>query len=54
MFTPNPIYVNDTQIRYANAAKYLALTLDTKILWNKHIKMKQVELRLILDKCIGF
>jgi hypothetical protein len=38
--TQRPIYINGTQIPYANTAKYLGMTLNTKLQWQEHIKMK--------------
>jgi hypothetical protein len=40
--TQRPIYVNGTQIPYSNTAKYeyLGMTLDIKLRWKEHIKMK--------------
>lgn len=42
----SPILMENTPIPYANEAKYLGMTLDCKLRWNAHVKMKSVELRL--------
>lgn len=31
-------FSNDTQLPYANRAKYFGMTLDAKLPWKKHIK----------------
>jgi hypothetical protein len=43
-------YINGTQIPYANTAKYLGMTLDTKLRWKEHIKMKSDELNIKFKK----
>jgi hypothetical protein len=48
--TQRPIYINGTQIPYANTAKYLGMTLDTKLRWKEHIKMKLDELNIKFRK----
>jgi hypothetical protein len=48
-----PIYINGTQISYANTAKYLGMTLDTKLRWKEHIKMKRDELNKIQEKVLA-
>jgi hypothetical protein len=35
--TQRPININGTQIPYANTAKYLGMTLGTKLRWKEHI-----------------
>jgi hypothetical protein len=37
-------YINGTQIPYANTAKYVGMTLDTKLRWKEHNKKKHDEL----------
>jgi hypothetical protein len=48
--TQRPIYINVTQIPYANTAKYLGLTLDTKLRWKEHIMKKYDELNIKFRK----
>lgn len=35
---------NDTQMPYANTAKYLEITLDGKLRWKAHVKRKRENL----------
>lgn len=39
-----PIFLNLARIPFANEAKYLGMTLDAKLKWNSHVKMKRKEL----------
>jgi hypothetical protein len=39
-----PVYMNDLIIQFANTAKYLGMTLDTKLKWKPHVKKKLEEL----------
>lgn len=41
-----PIYIDGQQTQYSNTAKYLGMTLDCKLRWKEHIKMKVNELNL--------
>lgn len=41
-----PIFLNLARIPFANEAKYLGMTLDAKLKWNSHVKMKRKELEL--------
>lgn len=41
-----PLYINNMKIPHANTAKYLGMTLDTKIKWKEHIKKKTQEMKL--------
>ena len=41
-----PIVMDGIQIPCANTAKYLGMTLDAKLRWNEHVKMKIMELQL--------
>lgn len=41
-----PIVINSKQVPYANTAKYLGMTLDTKLRWKEHVKKKKEELNL--------
>ena len=41
-----PININGIQIPYENTAKYLGMTLDTKLRWKVHVKKKTTELDL--------
>lgn len=45
-----PVMINETQIPYANTAKYLGMTLDTKLKWKEHVKKKQQELNIKFRK----
>lgn len=40
----SPIAISGTTIPYANTAKYLGMTLDAKLRWKEHIKIKRLEL----------
>ena len=42
--TYKPVYINKQRIPHANTAKYLGMTLDTKLRWNAHVKKKRDEL----------
>lgn len=41
-----PIYINSKVVPYSNTAKYLGMTLDAKLKWKEHIKMKREELNI--------
>lgn len=43
---PLPVKVNAQVIPFANTAKYLGLTLDTKLRWRQHVKNKKDELNI--------
>ena len=43
---PVSVYINSTKIPFANEAKYLGMTLDAKLNWKAHIKMKKKHLDL--------
>jgi hypothetical protein len=45
-----PIFINGTEIPYANTAKYLGMTLDAKLGWKEHIKKKREELNIKFRK----
>ena len=45
-----PIFINQQVIPYSNTAKYLGMTLDTKLKWKEHVKIKRKELDLKLRK----
>lgn len=45
-----PIRINDTQIPYANSAKYLGMTLDARLRWRVHVRKKREELSIKLKK----
>ena len=45
-----PIYINEQEIPYSNTAKYLGMTLDTKLKWKEHVKIKRKELDLKFRK----
>ena len=40
------IKLNGTTLQAANTAKYLGITLDAKLHWKPHIKMKQQEMKI--------
>ena len=40
--TPLNIYIDDIAIPYSNTAKYLGMTLDTKLRWKEHVKKKKM------------
>ena len=42
----NPVYKFDMLVPYSNTAKYLSITLDAKLQWGEHVKIKIVESRL--------
>jgi predicted GIY-YIG superfamily endonuclease len=50
-----PVNINNQMVPYANTAKYLGMTLDTKLRWETHVKKKQEELglRYKKKKCTG-
>lgn len=41
-----PVFINNQEIPHANTAKYLGMTLDTKLRWKAHVKKKKEELEL--------
>jgi hypothetical protein len=41
-----PIYINHHVVPYENTAKYLGMTLDTKLRWKPHVKKKKEDLEL--------
>lgn len=41
-----PITINNNSIPHANTAKYLGMTLDTKLRWKVHVKKKKEQLNL--------
>lgn len=45
-----PIEINSQQVPYANTAKYLGMTLDTKLKWKEHVKKKKEELSIKFRK----
>jgi hypothetical protein len=45
-----PIFINGTQVSYANTAKYLGMTLDAKLRWKEHITEKREELNIKIRK----
>ena len=36
-----PITINNQKVPYANTAKYLGMTLDTKLRWKAHVKKNE-------------
>jgi hypothetical protein len=49
-FDYKPIYINNQIIPHSNVAKYLGITLDTKLRWKHHIKKKREELNVRYQK----
>jgi hypothetical protein len=45
-----PIFINGTKVQYANAAKYLGMTLGAKLPWKEHIKKKRDEINIKFRK----
>lgn len=45
-----PININGQVVTYANTAKYLGFTLDTKLRWKAHVKKKKEELGIKYKK----
>lgn len=45
-----PVYINGIAVPTSNIAKYLGMTLDTKLRWKEHVKMKRKELNLKFSK----
>lgn len=39
-----PVYINGIVVQFENSAKYLGMTLDTKLKWKEHVKKKRAEL----------
>ena len=48
--TPIPVKINGKIIPFVNTAKYLGLTLDTKLRWKEHIKIKVSQLNITYKK----
>lgn len=44
------VYINDEVVPAANTAKYLGITLDAKLRWKEHVKIKRKELNLKFSK----
>jgi hypothetical protein len=44
------ININSQKIQYASTAKYLGMTLDTKLKWKEHVKKKKEELNIKFRK----
>jgi hypothetical protein len=52
--TQQPIFINGTQVPYANTAEYLGMTLDAKLRCKEHIKKKNViSSTSSSEKCTG-
>lgn len=41
-----PLYLNGTVVPFVNKAKYLGMTLDTKLKWKEHVKIKNKEVKM--------
>ena len=48
--TPLPVKINGKIIPFGNSAKYLGLTLDAKLRWKEHIKIKVRQLNITYKK----
>ena len=46
----NNLYLDGIKIPYSNNAKYLGMTLDTKLRWKEQIEKKMIELDIRLSK----
>ena len=46
----HPIYINGQIIPYSDTAKYLGMTLDVKLHWKEHIRIKSNQLKLTWKK----
>ena len=46
ILNPSRLYINGVVVPYENTAKYLGMTLDTKLRWKEHVKKKKTELDL--------
>ena len=44
------LFIDNIQIPYSNSAKYLGMTLDTKLRWKEHVKKKRQELDIKFAK----
>jgi hypothetical protein len=49
-----PIFINGTNVPYANTAKYLGMTLVAKLQWKENIKKKRDELNIKFRKMYWF
>lgn len=47
---PLPITINQQVVPYSNSAKYLGMTLDAKLRWKEHIKIKRKQLNNMHSK----
>ena len=45
-----PVFINNIEIPYSNKAKYLGMTLDAKLRWKAHVKIKRTELGIRYKK----
>lgn len=45
-----PVNINGKDVSVANTAKYLVMTLDSKLRWKEHVKIKRKELNLKFSK----
>lgn len=51
---PRSVKIGQQTVPYANTAKYLGMTLDAKLRWKEHIKLKKKQLKSVKSKMEWF